>query len=180
MGTTCDLLLGLPLPPHTPVVQDTAEANAQRQWQQAQLQFARSRLRNAVGGVENREEFLLKFVDNNGSYGGAGRPDAAYRKGQRPRQPTEAAARGSADCTTKKNVTQLRHSDLCGPDAGRRLRPCVCSDGAAADGGDLLLEELIGASCVLALVARASPWHAIALAAVVTDMACALHTCRCE
>jgi hypothetical protein len=128
MGTTCDLLLGLPLPPHTPVVQDTAEANAQRQWQQAQLQFARSRLRNAVGGVENREEFLLKFVDNNGSYGGAGRPDAAYRKGQRPRQPTEAAARGSADCTTKKNVTQLRHSDLCGPDAGRagRLRP-VCA-----------------------------------------------------
>ena len=69
MGTTCDLLLGLPLLPHTPVVQDTAEANAQRQWQQAQLQFARSRLRNAVGGVENREEFLLKFVDNNGSYG---------------------------------------------------------------------------------------------------------------
>ena len=56
----------------------------------------------------------------------------------------------------------------------------MCSDGAAADGGDLLLEELIGASCVLALVARASPWHAIALAAVVTDMACALHTCRCE
>ena len=55
MGTRCDLLLGLPLPPHTPVVQDTAEANAQRQWQQAQLQFARSRPRNAVGGVENRE-----------------------------------------------------------------------------------------------------------------------------
>ena len=96
MGTTCDLLLGLPLPPHTPVVQDTAEANAQRQWQQAQLQFARSRPRNAVGGVENREEFLLKFVDNNGSYGGAGRPDAAYGctntervkdQGNQPRRP---------------------------------------------------------------------------------------------
>ena len=88
MGTTCDLLLGLPLPPHTPVVQDTAEANAQRQWQQAQLQFARSRLRNAVGGVENREEFLLKFVDNNGSYGGAGRPDV--QKGSK----TKATNRG--------------------------------------------------------------------------------------
>lgn len=92
MGTTCDLLLGLPLPPHTPVVQDTAEANAQRQWQQAQLQFARSRLRNAVGGVENREEFLLKFVDNNGSYGSgpAGRTPPTERvkdQGNQPRRP---------------------------------------------------------------------------------------------